>query len=99
MRRDTLAVKPQGHIVLRFRSDNPGVWLFHCHIEWHVDSGLVMTFVEVCFVLSLSVVYPLLPSPATMSLPSGIMDTFHRFIPPPLLPLPQHLTTHHPFYL
>ncbi|KIW89908.1 uncharacterized protein Z519_09337 [Cladophialophora bantiana CBS 173.52] len=46
MRRDTILVRPNGHIVMRFRSDNPGVWLFHCHIEWHVDSGLVMTFVE-----------------------------------------------------
>ncbi|KAH0847417.1 hypothetical protein AYO21_11152 [Fonsecaea monophora] len=46
MKRDTILVRPNGHIVLRYRSDNPGVWLFHCHIEWHVDSGLVMTFVE-----------------------------------------------------
>lgn len=23
-----------------------GVWLFHCHLEWHVTSGLVATFVE-----------------------------------------------------
>ena len=48
MRRDTLMVRPNGHIVMRFRSDNPGVWLFHCHIEWHVDQGLIATFVEVC---------------------------------------------------
>ena len=34
MRRDTFMVRPNGHVVLRFRSDNPGVWLFHCHIEW-----------------------------------------------------------------
>jgi iron transport multicopper oxidase len=47
MRRDVLLVRPNGHIVMRFKSDNPGLWLFHCHIEWHVDSGLVMTFVEV----------------------------------------------------
>lgn len=33
MRRDTLLVRPQSHFVIRFRSDNPGVWLFHCHIE------------------------------------------------------------------
>ena len=46
MRRDVLLVRPNGHMVMRFRSDNPGVWLFHCHIEWHVDSGLIMTFVE-----------------------------------------------------
>lgn len=46
MRRDTLLVRPNGHFVIRFRSDNPGVWLFHCHIEWHVDSGLSLTVVE-----------------------------------------------------
>lgn len=28
MRRDTLVVRPNGHFVIRFRSDNPGVWLF-----------------------------------------------------------------------
>ncbi|KAF1996346.1 multicopper oxidase [Amniculicola lignicola CBS 123094] len=46
MRRDTILVRPNGNIVLRFRSDNPGVWLFHCHIEWHVASGLVATMIE-----------------------------------------------------
>ncbi|KAF2008997.1 multicopper oxidase [Aaosphaeria arxii CBS 175.79] len=46
MRRDTVLLNPNGNLVLRFRSDNPGVWLFHCHIEWHVVSGLTATFVE-----------------------------------------------------
>ncbi|KPI42463.1 Iron transport multicopper oxidase FET3 [Cyphellophora attinorum] len=46
MRRDTVLMRPNGHLVLRFRADNPGVWIFHCHIEWHVSSGLIMTFVE-----------------------------------------------------
>ncbi|KAI8932891.1 hypothetical protein NX059_010368 [Plenodomus lindquistii] len=46
MRRDTVLVRPNGHIVLRFQSDNPGVWLFHCHIEWHVASGLTATLIE-----------------------------------------------------
>ncbi|UNI20006.1 hypothetical protein JDV02_006143 [Purpureocillium takamizusanense] len=46
MRRDTLVIYPTGNIVLRFKADNPGVWLFHCHIEWHVVSGLMATFVE-----------------------------------------------------
>ncbi|KAJ3392856.1 hypothetical protein HDU84_003340 [Entophlyctis sp. JEL0112] len=35
-----------GYAVLRFVADNPGVWLFHCHIEWHIEAGLVMTFIE-----------------------------------------------------
>lgn len=46
MRRDTALIRPNGYMVLRYRADNPGVWIFHCHIEWHVDSGLIMTFVE-----------------------------------------------------
>lgn len=46
MRRDTTEVKPNGHIVLRFTADNPGVWFFHCHIEWHMSQGLGLTFIE-----------------------------------------------------
>ncbi|TAQ83091.1 hypothetical protein B7494_g8585 [Chlorociboria aeruginascens] len=46
MRRDTFVLYPEGHIVLRFQANNPGVWLFHCHIEWHVDQGLIATMVE-----------------------------------------------------
>ena len=34
MRRDTLVVKPNGNFRIRFVADNPGIWLFHCHIEW-----------------------------------------------------------------
>lgn len=33
-------------MILRFRADNPGVWLFHCHMEWHVETGLVTTMIE-----------------------------------------------------
>lgn len=46
MRRDTLVLRPDGYIVLRFQADNPGVWLFHCHIEWHMDQGLIATMIE-----------------------------------------------------
>ena len=46
MRRDTVFVRPNGNIVLRFRADNPGVWLFHCHIEWHLEQGLALTLIE-----------------------------------------------------
>lgn len=47
MRRDTVLVNPNGYLVIRFRSDNPGVWQFHCHIEWHMEQGLLLTLVEV----------------------------------------------------
>jgi iron transport multicopper oxidase len=44
--RDTIAVMPQSFTVLRFKANNPGVWLFHCHIEWHVEMGLTATIIE-----------------------------------------------------
>ncbi|KAK9320654.1 multicopper oxidase-domain-containing protein [Lipomyces orientalis] len=46
MRRDTVYVRPNGYFVLRFLSNNPGVWFFHCHIEWHLQQGLALTLVE-----------------------------------------------------
>ncbi|KAE8145434.1 Cupredoxin [Aspergillus avenaceus] len=46
MRRDTVYVKPTGYFVIRFRADNPGIWIFHCHIEWHMDAGLAVVLVE-----------------------------------------------------
>lgn len=46
MRRDTVYIRPNGYFVLRFRADNPGVWFFHCHIEWHLQQGLALTLVE-----------------------------------------------------
>ncbi|KAK0720635.1 Cupredoxin [Lasiosphaeris hirsuta] len=45
-RRDTVVVNGQSYAVLRFKADNPGVFLFHCHIEWHVEMGLTVTIIE-----------------------------------------------------
>jgi len=46
IRRDTATVPGHGFTVIRFKADNPGVWSLHCHIEWHVTTGLVMQIVE-----------------------------------------------------
>ncbi|GMF52594.1 unnamed protein product [Phytophthora fragariaefolia] len=35
-----------GYVTLRFNADNPGVWIMHCHIDWHLLAGLAMVFVE-----------------------------------------------------
>lgn len=40
--RDTVQIPSRGYAVLRFRADNPGVWLFHCHILWHLATGMAM---------------------------------------------------------
>ena len=44
--RDTVILEPFGYIVLRFRADNPGVWFFHCHLDWHLEQGLAIVLVE-----------------------------------------------------
>ncbi|PSR91997.1 Cupredoxin [Coniella lustricola] len=44
--RDTVTVYANSYAVLRFQADNPGVWLFHCHIEWHVDMGMSASMIE-----------------------------------------------------
>lgn len=45
-RRDVIVLPPQGSLVLRFIADNPGVWFFHCHIDWHLSQGLASVFIE-----------------------------------------------------
>ncbi|KAF4997387.1 hypothetical protein FDECE_12095 [Fusarium decemcellulare] len=45
-RRDTVVVPANGYVAIRFVADNPGVWLFHCHIDWHLSSGLAMLLIE-----------------------------------------------------
>ncbi|THW28037.1 hypothetical protein D6D23_02314 [Aureobasidium pullulans] len=46
IRRDTVMVQNEGYAVVRFRADNPGIWLFHCHIELHVEAGFSAAFIE-----------------------------------------------------
>lgn len=46
MMRDTVMVNANGFIVLRFKANNPGVWFFHCHVDWHLEQGLAITLVE-----------------------------------------------------
>ncbi|KAK5124865.1 hypothetical protein LTR85_001055 [Meristemomyces frigidus] len=35
-----------GHLVLAFITDNPGVWLMHCHIGWHAAMGFALQIIE-----------------------------------------------------
>ncbi|KAJ9492202.1 hypothetical protein VN97_g1042 [Penicillium thymicola] len=40
--RDTVQIPSRGYAVLRFQANNPGVWLFHCHMLWHSATGMAM---------------------------------------------------------
>lgn len=40
--KDTMMVPSGGYVVGRVRTDNPGYWLLHCHIENHMRTGMVL---------------------------------------------------------
>ncbi|KAJ1381550.1 Multicopper oxidase, type 1 [Sesbania bispinosa] len=44
--RNTAVLFPYGWTALRFKADNPGVWIFHCHIEPHLHMGMGVVFAE-----------------------------------------------------
>ncbi|KAF2170607.1 multicopper oxidase [Zasmidium cellare ATCC 36951] len=45
-RRDTSTIYGNGYLAIAYRSDNPGAWLMHCHIAWHINEGFGVQFLE-----------------------------------------------------
>ena len=41
--RDTILVPPKKRVVIAFDADNPGSWAFHCHLAYHMHSGMFTT--------------------------------------------------------
>ena len=46
VRKDTFIVPSGGYVVVQFRSDNPGYWLPHCHIEVYQREGMALVIRE-----------------------------------------------------
>lgn len=46
IRRDTIVIPSKASATLRIVANNPGVWFMHCHIEWHLESGLAIQLIE-----------------------------------------------------
>ena len=45
-RRDVAQLPGGGWLVIAYQTDNPGAWLMHCHIAFHVGNGLGVQFLE-----------------------------------------------------
>ncbi|KAF1729519.1 Laccase-2 [Beauveria bassiana] len=45
-RRDTALLPGSGYLVIGFVTDNPGAWLMHCHIGYHVEMGFALQIIE-----------------------------------------------------
>ncbi|GJE98917.1 hypothetical protein PsYK624_151540 [Phanerochaete sordida] len=41
-RRNTFLVPEYNWMVIHFITDNPGLWVFHCYLAWHMAAGLLM---------------------------------------------------------
>jgi hypothetical protein len=39
--RDVAVVQASSYIVIRFTASNPGLWMFHCHIDFHLGACAV----------------------------------------------------------
>jgi len=42
--RDTHTVGPAESFRFRWREREPGVWLYHCHVEQHMAAGMIGTY-------------------------------------------------------
>lgn len=42
VRKDTVTVPDGGYTIIRFYADNPGIWLMHCHIDFHAELGMAV---------------------------------------------------------
>jgi FtsP/CotA-like multicopper oxidase with cupredoxin domain len=38
--KDTITVPSKSDVLIQWQADNPGRWFFHCHIEWHLATGM-----------------------------------------------------------
>jgi FtsP/CotA-like multicopper oxidase with cupredoxin domain len=40
VQKDTVNVPAKSDLVIQWEATNPGRWFFHCHIEWHLATGM-----------------------------------------------------------
>ncbi|KAG9316054.1 Cupredoxin [Chiua virens] len=48
VRRDVVSMGTNvgDNVTIRFRTDNPGPWIIHCHIDWHLHHGFAVVMAE-----------------------------------------------------
>ena len=43
---DTVTVGPAESLRVRWREHDPGTWLYHCHVETHMEAGMIGTLLR-----------------------------------------------------
>ncbi|CAF1670012.1 unnamed protein product [Adineta ricciae] len=44
--RDTFTINPYSYATVRFKANNPGIWMLHCHNDWHLQLGMASVIIE-----------------------------------------------------
>lgn len=44
LKKDMISLFRRSWAVIRFKVENPGTWIFHCHMEQHIPTGQIMAF-------------------------------------------------------
>ncbi|KAJ1795452.1 ferroxidase fet3 [Coemansia sp. RSA 2399] len=67
VKRDTMVIPEYNYIKIRVRADNPGIWMFHCHLDIHFAMGMAFAIVEAPDVLQ-----------RTMEVPREMLEFCHQ---------------------
>ena len=52
IQKDSMPVPDGGFVIMRFRADNPGFWILHCHIDFHNHGGMAIVLqVNIVFII------------------------------------------------
>jgi FtsP/CotA-like multicopper oxidase with cupredoxin domain len=43
-RTDVVELLPASMVVADMKADNPGTWMYHCHVADHIDAGMSTRF-------------------------------------------------------
>lgn len=41
---DVVNLLPGTHVTVDMKPDNPGVWMYHCHVNDHIDAGMMASY-------------------------------------------------------
>jgi hephaestin len=44
MRTDTIQLLPAGMVTADMVPDDPGIWVFHCHVADHITAGMLSRY-------------------------------------------------------
>ncbi|UJR13171.1 hypothetical protein I4U23_000194 [Adineta vaga] len=44
--RDTLTINSYSYVIVRFKADNPSIWMLHYHKDWHLQLGVASVIIE-----------------------------------------------------